>query len=129
METFEHSWGPIVIPKCFGDGNLMLNPTTLSLWEDLESVAAYAYHGAHGDAMPHRKEWFTSHDLPESCAWWVEEGHKMSWQEAADRLDHLHENGPTAHSFTIKKPFDADGNPASLRSDVVKMKVAENANR
>ena len=33
-------------------------PWTLSVWEDLESVFAFAYVGVHAEALSHRKEWF-----------------------------------------------------------------------
>ena len=38
---------------------------TLSLWKDLESVAAFIYHGAHGEALMKRRERFEKHKLPE----------------------------------------------------------------
>ena len=44
VETWEHSWGPVLAPKCV-PASLGLDQLamTLSVWQDLESVAAYAY--------------------------------------------------------------------------------------
>lgn len=127
LQTLEHSWGPLAFPKCFGpDANPAQTPTTLSLWNDLESVAAFAYHGAHGEALSKRKEWFAQHDQPTYVAWWVEEGHPIDWKEAAERLDHLHEHGPTAFAFNMMKPFDATGNPKQLDAKLVRSKIELN---
>ena len=35
--------------------------------------------------------------------------------QGAKRLEHLHDNGPTAHAFDFKAPFDAEAQP--LRMD------------
>lgn len=88
---------------------------TLSLWRDLESVYAYAYHGIHADALRQRKEWFVKPAWPTYVAWWVTDGAEPTWEEAAERLDHLHEHGPTPHAFTFRAPFDAAGRPTALR--------------
>ena len=127
MGTFQHSWGPTVVPKCFGLLDPAQAPTTLSLWDDLESVAAFAYHGAHGEAMGKRKEWFESHSAPTYVAWWVDDVTNLSWQEAADRLDYLHEHGSTPRAFNFVKPFGADGEPRTLDAALVKSKFQANA--
>lgn len=119
FETLSHSWGPVNHPKCFGgetDSHRL--PSTLSIWEDLESVAAFAYSGVHGEALSKRKEWFASTGKPTYVAFWVgDDVESVDWQEAADRLDYLHEHGSTAHAFNFKQPFDADGNPMTLDRD------------
>lgn len=128
MDTFERSWGEIQIPRCYSaiEDPLRL-PSTLSLWDDLESVAAYAYHGAHGEAMTKRREWFAKTDLPEHVAWWVESSDRIDPADAAERLDHLHDHGPTPHAFTIAKAFDSDGKPLNLDPAAVRAKVAKNS--
>ncbi len=127
LNTMDHSWGNVVIPDCYSQIEDPLRaPATLSLWDDLESVAAFSYHGAHGEALTKRKEWFETHELPTYVAWWVEDTQKLDRKEAAARLDHLHQYGPTAHAFNFSRPFDADGNPCALGADKVKAKVARN---
>jgi hypothetical protein len=114
METYKHSWGEIVTPKCWGEGDLPRTAATLSEWEGIEPVAAFAYHGAHGEAMKHRNDWFIHNGLPEQTAWWIEDGETPNWQMAADRMDHLHDNGPSAFAFGLRQPFGPDGQPYKL---------------
>ena len=115
LQTFEHSWGPIRVPRCYAHiGDLKKLPTTLSIWDDLESVAAFAYQGAHGEVMSKRKEWIAPQGCPTYVAWWVDEGHQIDWAEACERIDHLHEKGSTAFAFNFMTPFDAAGRPCQL---------------
>jgi hypothetical protein len=118
VQTWEHSWGPVLAPQCTPQG-VTLNELAmaLSLWRDLESVAAFAYRGAHGEALSKRKEWFRSGEWPTYVAWWVNENHKPNWKEAADRIDHLHQNGPTSFAFTFQKPFDSAGASVKLNRE------------
>jgi hypothetical protein len=128
-QEFSYLWGEIMAPKCYGMPDEAKLASTLSIWEDIESVAAFAYHGPHGEAMAKRKEWFETHDAPAFVAWWVEDGRQIDWKEACERLDHLHENGPTAFAFNFAMPFDASGRPAPIRPAVVREKISSNANR
>lgn len=121
-ETWKHSWGDIVVPRCYPQLEHTNYAMTLSLWDDLESVAAFAYKGAHAEALAHRTDWFQSLGLPSYVAWWVDED-RVSWQDAADRMDHLHEHGSTAQAFNFRNAFDAHGN--ECRMDAAR--VLENA--
>lgn len=124
----QDSWGKLVVPQCYSHiEDPALLPSTLSIWDDLESVAAFAYHGHHGEAMSRRREWFTGHDHPTYVAWWVEDNTTLNWEVASERLDHLNQHGPTAYAFDFKAPFDAHGNPAPLNRESVRLKVAVNA--
>lgn len=115
VQTWDHSWGPVIAPRCTPEGaSLNQLAMALSLWRDLRSVAAFAYRGAHGEALSLRTEWFRKGPWPTYVAWWVDGSHTPRWTEAADRLDHLHENGPTHNAFTFKQPFDETGAPAGL---------------
>jgi hypothetical protein len=83
---------------------------TISLWQDLESVCAFAYAGVHGEALRLRKEWFVSPPLgPTYTIWWVGDGDEPTWFEARERQWHLHTYGPTPFAFTFHTPFAADG--------------------
>jgi len=100
---------------------------TLSLWQDLESVAAFAYHGPHGEALAKRREWFEKYNLPVYVAWWVRADHRIDWKEGNARLEHLHVNGSTAASFDFAHPFDPNGNACRLDREAVKGEAATNA--
>lgn len=130
LGTYLHSWGEVKLPACYPQ------PTpndkiasTLSLWADLESVAAFAYFGPHGEALTKRREWFGKTDLPVYVAWWVNEDHAITWAEGCERADFLHQNGPTAQAFDFAHPFDSEGNACTLNREAVKAKAARYAQR
>ncbi len=108
-------------------------PATISLWEDLESVYAFAYYGRHAEALSKREEWFRKPEWPTYVAWWVDDDHIPAREEAAAKLDQLHDQGSTPHAFDFKTPFDAEGRPWRMdrnkireRSQVVKQFDADN---
>ena len=128
LKTWKHSWGELVAPQCYPKvDNWDQVAMTLSLWDSLESVAAFAYKGSHGEALAHRKDWFKPLELPTYVAWWVANDHRMNWQEAADRLDHLHAQGSSAFAFNFKKPFDANGNSVQLDALAMQAQAKKNA--
>jgi Domain of unknown function (DUF3291) len=128
LTTWKHSWGEPIVPECYPKvDNLEQYAMTLSLWEDLESVAAFAYKGPHGESLAHRKDWFQSLGLPPYVAWWVPTDHQVSWQEGADRLDHLHVNGSSPFAFDFRKPFDATGNAARFDALAMQAHAKKNA--
>ena len=125
-ETWKHSWGEIVVPRCYPQLDHTNYAMTLSLWDDLESVAAFVYKGAHAEALANRKDWFQALGLPSYVAWWVDVD-KVGWQEAADRMDHLHEHGPSAWAFNFRNAFDAEGNAVRMDAARVLAKAKANA--
>ncbi|MBS0193688.1 MAG: DUF3291 domain-containing protein [Proteobacteria bacterium] len=121
MQTWEHSWGALVVPACCPPGlTLKQLAMTLSVWRDLESVAAFAYHGVHKEALSKRGDWFAQGSWPTYVAWWVADGHQPDWIDAASRLDHLHAHGPQPRAFTFRQPFDASGQPTRMQQKQVK---------
>ena len=126
--TWLHSWGQITLPACYpAPPQENQIATTLSLWKDLESVAAFTYHGPHGEALTKRRDWFDKLDLPVYVAWWVPDVDKVSWPDGCAKLDHLHHHGPTPVAFDFAHPFDPAGNACRLDREAVKAKTALNA--
>jgi hypothetical protein len=126
--TWLHSWGPVELAACYPappDENQIA--MTLSLWKDLESVAAFTYHGPHGEALTKRREWFEKHNLPVYVAWWVPDDQPIEWKDGNARLEHLHVHGSTAIAFDFARPFDAEGNACKLDREALKAKAAVNA--
>ena len=116
-----------MVPHCYPKGyQLDQFAMTLSLWEDLESVAAFAYKGAHGEALANRKEWFQSLGLPGYVAWWAADD-EVNWTIGAERLDYLHARGSSHFAFTFKEPFDIAGNSVRLDHWVMQAKARKNA--
>jgi hypothetical protein len=126
--TWLHSWGEITLPACYpAPPREEQIATTLSLWKDLESVAAFTYHGPHGEALTKRREWFVKYNLPVYVAWWVPDVEKIRWADGCAKLDHLHTHGPTVAAFDFAHPFDSAGNACRLDREAVKAKAAMNA--
>jgi hypothetical protein len=110
-------------PRFFDPAQHAGAPQTLSVWRDLESVYAFAYRGRHGEALRGRREWAVEPQWPTYVAWWVDDEHMPTWQEAAERLEHLHDHGSTPFAFSFKAPFDVSGQPLTID----RARVAERA--
>ncbi|QUD88573.1 DUF3291 domain-containing protein [Phenylobacterium montanum] len=91
--------------KFFDDPMTLLN---MSVWTDLESLAAFVYRTDHRDVMRRRAEWFHRMELY-MVLWWVPAGHVPTPQEAIARLETLRRLGPSPEAFTFKTPFPPPG--------------------
>ncbi|MBP2314295.1 DUF3291 domain-containing protein [Azospirillum soli] len=111
-------WGPFAVPRFYLGGTTRghtRQAQTLSLWRDLGSVWRYTYQGPmHRGAFKERTAWFGPQNWPIYCVWWTREDELPNWKQACKRLEHLHDHGPTAVSFTFREPFDAAGNRQPL---------------
>jgi len=97
---------------------------TLTLWQNVESVCAYAYSGFHGDALSLRREWFRKTDFPSHVIWWVADDHVPTFIDSTARLERLYAKGPRPDAFSFKSPFDRDGNPTRM-DPVLTREIAE----
>lgn len=86
----------------FDDESILVN---LSVWETIEQLKEYVYKTAHGEVMRQRQKWFEKFDRVYMALWWVKAGHIPSVTEAKQRLEHLENNGESAHAFTFKRTF------------------------
>ncbi len=84
---------------------------SLSVWNDAETLASFAYESAQLAATGRRE---VAERL--TCAWWVPADHRPSVGEAAARLAQLRESGPTPASFTVGEPYAA---PAVRAAELV----------
>jgi hypothetical protein len=91
------------------DPMLLMN---MSVWTDIDSLAAFVYRTGHREVMRRRAEWFHKMELY-MCLWWVPVGHTPTAAEAMARLDVLRRLGPTGEAFTFKQPFPAPGAEAA----------------
>jgi hypothetical protein len=90
----------------FPDPQVVVN---MSLWRDLESLAAFAYRNpAHRAIMRRRREWFEEMDVY-MALWWVEAGRLPAVEDGKAALERLARLGPTPAAFTFKTPFPAPG--------------------
>jgi len=119
-------WGTYVSPKFFNEELHAAAPATLSLWKDIESVCAFAYKKNHGGALKFREEWFIKPEWPTYVAWWIEDDKLPTREEACQRLEFIHDNGPTSYAFNFKKLFDENGKPVELDKQLLYQLVRSN---
>ncbi len=121
LTNFERDWGEwgrFDVPRFYTGGRTNetdSRASTLSLWNDLESVFSFVYTGLHRSALSKRHEWFLKPEWPSYAAWWVSDDTVPTWSDACHRLEHLHDHGSTPVSFTLRQPFAADGTATRLR--------------
>lgn len=101
----------------------------LSVWEDLEAVYAFAYSGIHARALRRRKEWFVEGEWLVYVAWWVEDDHMPTWDEAYERHALLQGEGATPAAFDFKEPFDAAGRPYRIDREAIMRNYRRQAGR
>ena len=104
----QDEFGAATTIRAFDDPLMIVN---LTVWESVEALRAYAYHSEHMDFFRRRREWFVPLDGPDLVLWWIPAGHRPTVEEARERLDRLAAHGPTPDAFTLKRPFDPDGQP------------------
>ena len=92
--------------QAFDDPRIAVN---MSVWESLETLAAFAYRSAHRDVMRRRREWFEVPTQPFVALWWIPAGHIPTPAEGRERLETLQRLGPTAWAFTFRQPFPPPG--------------------
>ena len=89
-----------------GDDPLVV--INFTVWESVEALFEYTYRSGHVEVYRRRREWFEDHaGAAYAVLWWVPAGHVPSVEEAAERLAHLKEHGPTAQAFLFKERFPA----------------------
>lgn len=107
------SWGRQVFPRIFADPHADgWAPSTLSLWQDIESLWAFCYSGLHAEALRGARNWFRKGDWPPLASWWTTT--RPDWAEAVRRYDHLCDHGPSPVAFGFRTACDAQGQPLAL---------------
>src|SRR5690349_15580810 len=83
-----------------GDGTISapsdpLRIYTLSLWESVEHVRAYAYQSTHLDYLRRRRDWFVPHGSEAAMVmWWIPAGQIPTMRQAISRLGRIQAAGP-----------------------------------
>jgi hypothetical protein len=79
---------------------------TLSVWESVEHLRAYAYQSEHLDYLRRRREWFLPHQHSASLAlWWIPVGRTPTLRQGISRLGRVAADGPTPEAFTFRQVF------------------------
>ncbi|OCW58311.1 DUF3291 domain-containing protein [Hoeflea olei] len=126
-ESGPESWGVQVFPRFIEGSGRESGPSSLSLWEDIESLMAFSYSGVHAEALKNARNWNTRNDWPPLVLWWVEAGHRPNWAEGAAKLERLHDLGPGPEAFTFKQAFGRAGESHAI--DRARVKALAESNR
>ena len=81
----------------------------MTIWQDVESLRAFAFRSEHVSFLRRRAEWFEKLAGPPTVLWWVPAGHRPTLAEAKARLDQLAQAGPSPAAFTFARAFGPDG--------------------
>ena len=100
-----------------GPGVLM----NMSVWESVETLAAFVYSDEHKRVLRRRREWFEPMTQAYTALWWVPRGHIPGTGEAEEAIRLLRAHGPTGRAFTLHvhfpPPGSGDQSPRPGRSD------------
>ena len=78
---------------------------TLSVWESVEALRAYAYQSEHLDYLRRRREWFLPHEQVSLVLWWIPAGRRPTLRQGISRLGRLAAAGPAPEAFTFRETF------------------------
>lgn len=87
----------------------------LSVWSDVEHLAAFVFGEMHRQVLRRRREWFHRMVEAHAACWWVQAGHRPTTGEAERRVRYLRSHGPTPRAFTLRSSFPAPGTGESDR--------------
>ena len=83
--------------RVFEDPLVIVN---LTLWESLDALKAFAYHGVHRDFFRRRAEWFVE-GSSRTALWWLPAGGLPTIDEAKRRLDFIDAFGVSPYAFAM----------------------------
>lgn len=108
------SWGEFTTPRFYTGGRVTATDTrasTLSIWEDLASVRRFMHSSNHIYMVRNKQRWVTEFEWKNYAAWWVGDEEIPTWQDAADRIEHINDHGPSPYAFDFSRPYDEHGQP------------------
>jgi hypothetical protein len=122
------SWGVMAYPRFLKGSGFDSGPSSLSLWQDIESLMAFAYAGVHAEALEKRPQLEHKERLAAAGALvgrgWSPAGLGAgSWP----RLEWLHDHGAGPGAFTFKEAYSPDGEPLEIDRGRVKALIEANA--
>ncbi len=91
--------------------------STLSVWENAARLGEFVFTTVHKAFYARGPEWYEPQTTPRMVLWHVPVGHRPSIEEAAERLAHLTENGPSDFAFGWDHLPKADRGWEAFRCD------------
>lgn len=73
--------------------------STLSVWEDVESLEHFVWNTVHKRFYDRKNEWYDMGAVLRLAMWWVPAGHIPDMAEAMARFRHLEAHGDSDHAF------------------------------
>ena len=77
----------------------------MSVWASIETLYEFAYKTAHVGVLRERERWFEKSDISTLAVWWLPAGTVPSVDAGMQRLEHLHQHGPSEYAFTFKERY------------------------
>ena len=102
------AWGEFTVPRFYDGGFETASDTrasTLSLWVSTKAVRNFVYSGLHKRALDQREKWFRKPEWPTYAMWWVNDDEVPQWADACERLEYLHDYGPSERVFDFENPY------------------------
>lgn len=81
----------------------------MSVWVDVEHLAAFVYGEMHREVLRRRREWFQRMQEAWLACWWVPAGYRPTTRDAEERIRHLRIHGPTPFAFTLRQSYPMPG--------------------
>jgi hypothetical protein len=94
----------------YNDQRIIVN---ISVWQTLDDLLKFVYHGRHAEVLRSRREWFVSFGEAYTALWYVPVGKVPTVEESMVRLKSLQDSGPTPFAFDFKTKFPAP--PSQIR--------------
>ncbi len=103
----QKSPGFIAQPSLPDEGTVFKEQTlvNVSIWDSIESLMKFTYHGEHASALKRRREWFERRAGPNYVLYRIPAGKLQTEVEIKQRLAYLELHGPTPFAFTFKQHF------------------------
>lgn len=79
----------------------------LSLWDSMDALKRFTYESAHHEVLKNRDQWVPHCDRPTYVLWWIPNTEHPRIEEAALKLAHLRDQGPSQQAFDFKSAHPA----------------------
>ncbi|MEM7500314.1 MAG: DUF3291 domain-containing protein [Pseudomonadota bacterium] len=99
------------------DGPLGGDPriaSTLSVWESVEALRAFAHEGVHAAFLRRSSEWLEVWETPRMVLWTVPPGATPTVADGVERLRALERDGPSDFAYDWAYGLAREGHPARL---------------
>jgi hypothetical protein len=85
----------------------------MSVWDSVESLAAFVYSDSHRPVLRRRRDWFEQMTEAYTAMWWIRRGTVPTTIESEERVRYLRAHGPSPYAFTFRAHFPPPEDSAS----------------